>query len=245
MTFGLRDFFAILTMAGLMMGCSVPDESGEYHDPYETANREVHAFNKTLDRAVLRPASRAYGEAVPAPIKSGLTNFAENLDTPRYIVNDVLQGEVADGVHNFFRFIINSTLGIAGIFDPAGSIGLEPRESDFGQTLHVWGTDEGAYLELPVFGPSTERDAVGLVADFMLNPLTVFENDIEPWVRPTSTAVQVVDLRYRLGADLDFVLYESADSYAQARILYLQNRRFELGGGETEYFDPYEDLAFE
>ncbi len=233
---------AVVATLGLS-GCNVAPGPGEVWDPYEAQNRQTHEGNVAVDRAVLRPAARAWGEGVPEPVRRGVVNFASNLDTPRYVVNDVLQGEAEDAVHNLFRFIINSTLGIAGLFDPARSFGLEGRSSDFGETLHAWGAEEGAYLELPLLGPSTERDAVGTVVDIVINPIGGIVPDLPVWVTPTGRVVQIVDTRDRLASSIDSVLYESADSYAQSRTIYLQNRRFELGDdAEDTYFDPYEEL---
>lgn len=235
--------FTGLALAALS-ACTTPEGPTEVFDPYEAQNRDVHAFNVAVDRAVLRPVAVAYGD-LPRPVKAGVANFSENLDTPKYIVNDALQGDVEDGVHNLFRFIINSTFGIAGLFDPAGAMGLEPRDNDFGRTLHAWGADEGAYVELPFLGPSTERDAAGRVTDFVLNPVSYVLPSDEAWISPASTVAGLVDTRSRLLGPIDGVLYESADSYAQSRIVYLQNRRFELGATEPDYFDPYEDLYAE
>jgi phospholipid-binding lipoprotein MlaA len=146
------------------------------------------------------------------------------------------------------RFVLNTTVGVLGLADPAGAIGLTEVETDFGETLAVWGAPEGAYLELPGFGPSTERDAAGRVVDFIIDPLDAL-GDVPDPVRdlsfPAKVAEQVIE-RGELGDTLDEILYESADSYAQARLIYLQNRRFELGEGPTAtdedyYFNPYED----
>ncbi len=231
-------------MAALALSaCNTPPEPVDVWDPYEVQNRQRHEGNVAVDRAVLRPAARAWGESVPQPVRRTAVNFASNLEAPGFIVNDVLQGNGEDAIHNLFRFVINSTLGVAGIFDPASSFGLEPRDSDFGETLHVWGAEEGAYMELPLFGPSTERDAVGTVVDIVINPIGGLVPDLPVWVSPTGRAVQVVDTRDRLGASFDSILYDSADSYAQSRTIYLQNRRFELGDeAEDTYFDPYEEL---
>ncbi len=228
-------FALILTAA-----CARGPDTG---DPYEAQNRRVHAFNLGVDRALFRPSSRVYGVGVPDPVKQGVANFATNLSTPGSILNDVLQGEAEDAGHNFFRFAINSTLGLAGIFDPATSMGLPERESDFGQTLHVWGAGEGAYLELPLLGPSTERDATGEVVDFVLNPMRhAVPDDARSAVIATKVG-EGLGKRARFGNTIDSVLYESADSYRQTRDAYLQNRRFELGGDQTEdYIDPYDDL---
>ena len=234
--------FAIGAVLVVLAGCSMPDQAVEIHDPYEAQNRQTHEFNKALDRGLLRPASQVWDD-IPRPATRIAANFAENLDTPGYILNDILQGEIEDAGHNLFRFVLNTTLGVAGLFDPATSFGLAAREADFGQTLHVWGAEEGAYLELPFLGPSTERDAAGFVVDTVLNPVRLIVPDLETWVPPAGTAVQIVDTRAALGGTLDSVLYDSADSYAQARSLYLQNRRFVVGTPvEDTYFDPYEEL---
>ncbi len=230
---------ALLTLSA----CNTPPGPVDVWDPYEAQNRKIHANNVATDRAVLRPVARAWSESVPGPVRQGAVNFATNLEAPSHVVNDVLQGEGEDAVHNLFRFVINSTLGIGGIFDPASSFGLEPRDTDFGETLFVWGAPEGAYLELPLLGPSTERDAAGTVVDIVLNPVGVIASDLPNWVSPTGRVVRVIDTRARLATSIDGILYESADSYGQSRSIYLQNRRFELGDeAEDTYFDPYEDL---
>jgi phospholipid-binding lipoprotein MlaA len=230
-------------LLALLAGCGTPatPPSGDVDDPNEAQNREMHAFNRAADTVVVRPASQVWGAVVPPPVREGAVNFVRNIDTPGHVVNDLLQGEVDDATHNFFRFAINSTLGVAGLFDPATSMGLEARASDFGQTLYVWGVEEGDYVEMPFYGGRTERHAYGTVVDFVLNPA----RPLLPVETPsfTSAVVQVVETRYDLGPGIDEILYESADSYALSRSIYLQNRRFFLAEGEaTDYFDPYEDL---
>ncbi len=226
--------------------CSTPSEPTDIFDPYEATNRKVHSVNRGLDRAFVRPTSTAYGTVVPDPIRQGVTNVAGNIDAPRRVVNDVLQGQVEDAVHNTFRFAINTTLGILGIFDVANDFGLENRPADFGETLHVWGAPEGAFLELPVLGPSTERDAAGKVVDLFTNPLTLLLDGNDRFIPPAASAMAGLDTRYRLRSAIDSVYYESADSYAQARSLYLQNRRFRLNDQNDDFsFDPYEDFDAE
>lgn len=240
----VRAALAASTLALTAAGCAAPPPGGGINDPYEGVNRSVHGFNRGVDRAVFRPASNAYGAGVPGPVRQGVSNFAENVSTPSYVLNDILQGRIGDAGHNGFRFALNTTLGLGGLFDPAGSsFGLPARESDFGQTLYVWGVRQGAYLELPLVGPSTEREAVGTVVDIATNPLRLA---VPADAQPALAAARVasgLDHRYVLRATIDQILYESADSYAQARSIYLQNRQFELGEGETEaYFNPYDDI---
>lgn len=213
------------------------------NDPHEAQNRELHELNITVDRALLRPVSQGYGTIVPEPVRNGLSNMASNLNQPGYVVNNILQFRIGQAVQNTTRFVINSTIGLGGLFDPASAMGVLPADTNFGETLHVWGAEEGAYVELPFFGPSTTRDTAGRVVDAALNPLRYLVTSPES---DYVTGLETVDLmgqRYQFGDVIDGVLYESEDSYAQARSLYLQNRRFELRGDrqQDDYFDPYED----
>jgi phospholipid-binding lipoprotein MlaA len=234
--------FVLLLCVG---ACTVAQPAAEINDPYEPFNRQVHAINKTLDRAVLRPLSRSTSGA-PEGLGQPVVNFAGNVGLPGTVVNNLLQGDIDGAATNTLRFIVNTTVGIAGLADPAGAIGLREVETDFGATLAVWGVPEGAYLELPGFGPSTERDAAGRVVDFVLDPLGRLDwvpREMQDLSFPAQVAEEVVQ-RNQLGATFDDILYGSADSYAQARLIYLQNRRFELGqtqADEDYYFDPYED----
>ena len=242
-TINPRRVVAVLLL-GLLAGCTAVPEGQEFLDPHEESNRRSHEFNRGVDRILLRPSSQAYGAVIPQPVKRGIGNLASNLDQPRFVVNDLLQGEIEDAGHNTFRFLINTIVGIGGIFDPATSMGLPVRETDFGQTLHVWGAEEGHYMEIPFIGPSTARDAVGIVVDVAMNPVSyVFSGDDALAVTVVGAASTVGD-RYQFSDFIDSVLYESEDSYAQSRLLYLQNRRFELGTAaenEEDYFDPFED----
>ncbi|MEL6799673.1 MAG: VacJ family lipoprotein [Pseudomonadota bacterium] len=233
----------IVLCAGVLGACTTPDTPVEVFDPYEKTNRKVHNFNVGLDRALLRPTSTAYGVVVPRPVRTGVSNFANNIDTPRFMLNDLAQGNIVDAGHNFMRFLVNTTLGVGGIFDPATSFGLETRRTGFGETLHVWGTEEGAYIELPVFGPSNERDAIGTVVDFISNPLSATIDASDDWIPPTANVMDRLGDRYDFADTIDSLFDDSEDSYISARILYIQNRRFELGGnGGNAEFDPFAEF---
>jgi phospholipid-binding lipoprotein MlaA len=219
-------------------------------DKYEAQNRLVHQANTDIDRMLLKPASNAYGGGLPEPVRQGIGHFAGNVDLPRSVVNNVLQGRFPNAVHNTLRFVVNTTVGLGGLFDPATGIGLEARDTDFGETLHVWGVGEGNYVELPFLGPSTERDTVGTGVDLFLNPLSYILPSPEKYSTTVANGLSKVGDRYTYGSTVDSVLYDSADSYAQARILYLEYRRFQLrkagrggAGAEDDYFDPYADEA--
>lgn len=232
-------------VAGTLAACSGPDVASGVYDPYEVHNRLVHEDNRALDRALVRPASNAYGNGLPEPIRDGIGNVASNLSVPGSIVNDILQGQLGDALHNTARFLLNSTLGLGGLLDPASDAGLEQRDADFGETLHVWGFKEGAYIELPIIGPSTSRAAVGKVVDLFLNPLNQFVPAPEKYALPIIAGASRVGDRYDYSGTVDSILYESEDSYAQARVIYLQNRRHQLSGdsveAEEEAYDLYEE----
>lgn len=235
---------ALVGLVALVSACSSPQGLEDIHDPYESSNRKVHALNKSLDRAVLRPVARAYTDIVPKPVLIGISNFSNFLDLPGNVVNDLLQLNLGNALKNSGRFVINGTVGVLGLYDAAAEVGLYAEDSDFGETLHVWGIGEGAYLELPVMGGSTTRDATGIVVDALFNPMTAVMTDY--W-KLSGTGVKTLDMlgeRGRFGSTVDSVLYDSADSYSQSRLFYLQSRRHELGLelAEEDYFDPYEDL---
>ncbi len=236
-----RILFAVVSPL-LLAACAASNPS-EINDPLEPINRVSHTVNKGADALFFKPASQIYGSSVPGGARSGLSNAASNLNTPRSIVNDVLQGNVEDAGHNIARFLVNTTIGVLGIFDPAASdFGLEKRETSFGDTLAVWGVGEGVYLELPLFGPSTARDTLGLVVDIATNPVTALDQGTE--IAAFTSFPSVLNSRFELSDTVDGILYDSADSYAQLRLFYLESRRFQLSGqGSAENaFDPYENL---
>ncbi|MDA5556516.1 MlaA family lipoprotein [Shimia sp. MMG029] len=216
------------------------------NDPNEAANRRMHSFNKSVDKVLLSPASTGYGTIVPKGLRRGFSNFADHLSLPNDFINNSLQGEVGNASNNVARFAVNTLFGLFGFIDVASAGGMERHDTDFGETLHVWGTGEGAYTELPFFGPSTTRDAYGLLVDIILDPFFVVTREPTRYIGAGAYVVNVMGNRYDYDETIDSILYDSADSYAQARILYLQNRRFELGNkdGSTYVdpeFDPYED----
>ena len=238
-----RQLLALIVACIALSACAPGDRTvgpdGVY-DPYEATNRKVHAFNRGLDRAVVRPAGKGYSTVVPDDIEDAVGNFAENLGQPSSLVNALLQGDLRGAGLSTVRFLVNSTLGMAGLFDAASDFGIPEHETDFGETLHVWGVGEGAYLELPIVGPSTQRDTVGLVVDLFTNPLRyTLDAPEENYGTVAGVASRVGD-RGRFADTVDGILYESADSYAQLRLIYLQNRRFELGdeAAATE-IDPF------
>jgi phospholipid-binding lipoprotein MlaA len=241
----------------IFAGCSVAPAGTDIHDPYESVNRQIHEFNREFDRTVLDPAGEAVN-LLPDIVKYGVINFSNNAGLPNAAANGLLQGNFEGAARNSLRFIINTTIGILGVFDPAGKIGIPEVDTDFGETLAVWGVPEGAYMELPGLGPSTERDTAGFIVDLFLDPFQIFGiqpplNETTVELFETDTIAEFAELVVERGLyDSTFdSVYESADSYSQLRLIYLQNRRFELRDSdvtavrpteEEYYFDPYQDL---
>ncbi len=240
-----------LVLASLLSGCATqtaePLARGEVFDPFESTNRQIHEFNKVIDRNFFRPASTGYVSIIPAPIVSSFTNFSENLSTPGDVLDALLQGDLEAAGNGVFRFIVNSTIGFAGLGDPASAFQIPLVDTDFGETLHVWGFGEGAYVELPLLGPSTQRDAVGVIVNLLTNPLAFAPDMPIKNIGLYAEVLEQMDDRGNFAATIDAILYESADSYAQARIIFLQNRRFELAGDGPGaylglYHDPFADI---
>lgn len=246
---------AFIAAAGFALtaltACAPAPQASGINDPHEATNREFHQVNRAVDRAILRPASKAYS-ILPQPVERGVANFANNLDTPGDVVNNLLQGRVGPAAQNSLRFATNTIFGIGGVFDTATALGLPGVETDFGETLHVWGAGEGAYVEVPLLGPSTTRDFAGTIVDLAANPVRLAVPQPESSISTVAKAASRLGDRARYSETVESVLYESADSYAQLRLLYLQNRRFELGqsdgtaqdgatGADDGFVDPYED----
>lgn len=226
--------------------CTEPDAaSRDVSDPFEAENRRMHEFNRGFDRSLLRPVSKGYAAAVPDDIETVIIRFSENLSLPADVVNNMLQLNMRAAIQDTARFVVNTTVGLGGFFDPASEMGMvAPSNTDFGETLHIWGAREGAFIELPLLGPSTSRDSVGLFVDLFTNPLSYVIESPESLAGTGAGVASGLSRRSKFSDTIDQILYESADSYALSRSIYLQNRRFELGGtGGATYTDPYDNVA--
>jgi phospholipid-binding lipoprotein MlaA len=218
----------LLALAHLTGCASIPGGGPpDPRDRFERFNRGVYKFNDALDRGFARPAARAYVKVTPRPVRTGVSNFMANLSSPVTIVNQLLQGKVRAFGTDTTRLVVNTTLGIGGLFDPATKMGLQAGNEDFGQTLGRWGLTSGPYLMLPVLGPSSIRDGAGRVADHFAEPRTYIEDDV---TRYSLTALDLLDTRARL-LDTDAVLQRSFDPYAFVRNAYLQRRQFQVYDG--------------
>ena len=142
----------------------------EIYDPLEPVNRAIFSFNNVADRIVLEPIAKGY-KKLPSPLQSGINNFLSNLRAPLVVVNQILQGQGENAAQSSGRFIVNSTVGVFGLFDVAEKIGLEEKEEDYGQTLATWGVGDGFYIVLPLFGPSNLRDTSGMVLTMLTDCL--------------------------------------------------------------------------
>ncbi len=247
----LKHLFVLAAVTALSACAKAPADEvarGEIFDPYEKTNRSIHKFNLGVDRFFFRPASKGYVRIIPEPMVTSFNHFAENISLPGQAVDYLLQGKPKEMGIALLRFTINSTVGFAGLADPASDFEIPQVDTDFGETLHAWGFGEGAYVELPLYGPSTTRDAVGVVVNLFTNPI-----DFAP-TRPVDNlglyaeVVRRMGDRGRFSDTVDSILYGSADSYAQARLIYLQNRRFELARDDEDaylglYTDPYADTG--
>jgi phospholipid-binding lipoprotein MlaA len=228
----------------MLTACATPEVASGIYDPFEERNRRTHENNLRIDQAVFGGGADSDGTKIPRELLVGTSNFAANWSLPGTVVNNFLQLNFEDAAHNTVRFLVNTTIGIGGLFDPAAAGGAEPRDSGFGETLYVWGVGEGAYVELPLLGPSTSRDTVGGVVDLIANPLYLMIPAMKWYVPPAVDVMGVAANRLRYGDTVNAILYDSEDSYAQARLLYLENRRFQLGGAaaaEEELYDIYEE----
>jgi phospholipid-binding lipoprotein MlaA len=200
------------------------------NDPIEPTNRVFYKVNNAIDTVVLKPAAQAYRAVVPEPVRNGVHNFLGNLGGPGRLTNDALQAKPRRAGDSAMRFLINSTVGIAGIFDVAKDLGYPDHDTDFGLTLANWGVPEGPFLFLPILGPSSPRDATGFAVDIAADPFTWIGRGttgftIASW---TKTATSALDQRSRLIDVIDQVKKTALDPYATFRSLYRQNRAAKL-----------------
>lgn len=219
-----------LALAALMLlaGCAGTARAPSEQDPYEGFNRSMFQAHESIDKAVLKPVAKGYDAAVPLPAKMSVHNFYENLWDVSRGGNALLQGKGSEGLTGFERFLINSTVGIFGLFDVASELELEQGDEDFGQTMAVWGVPDGPYTFLPLIGPNTSRDLVGWGVDQYFYPVSQI-NDVP--VRNSMIALRAVEYRASL-LPADKVIDEAAlDKYAYIRSAYLQRRASQVYDG--------------
>ena len=199
-------------------------------DPWEPMNRAVFRFNDTLDTYALRPVAKGYDRVMPQFLNDGVSNVFNNLGEPKNLFNNLLQGKVHDASVDLARFLMNTTVGVVGVFDVATRMGLQRNDEDFGQTLGAWGMESGPYLVLPFFGPSTVRDAGGFAAEGLAGYSYRGQMDHVP-SRNTASGVDVVDTRAGLLSQERMI---SGDKYRFIRTVWLQNREYKVMDGQVE-----------
>lgn len=210
--------FAAVVVSGLT-GCATTANNPK--DPYEGFNRAMFSVNEGID-VVAKPIAQGYDAAAPLPVKAGIGNFFGNIADVWTAVNDFLQGKGGEGFSDVGRVLVNTTIGIGGVFDVASEMGLEKHAEDFGQTLGKWGVDEGSYLFWPLIGPRTTRDTFGWVVDSYADPVMGLDNVA---LRNSLAGVRLVDRRASLLASDKVIEQAAFDKYNYIRDAYLQNRR--------------------
>jgi phospholipid-binding lipoprotein MlaA len=229
---GLRRAVAAMAVAGVLAspaGAADPDPEA-VNDPFEGFNRAMFAVNEGLDKVVIKPVAQAYDVVTPLPAQAGVGNFFGNILDVRNVLNNTLQGKLAEAGSDLGRLLINSTIGIFGLFDVASELGLERHDEDFGQTLAVWGYQDSAFVFWPVLGPRTVRDTGGFIVDSFTDP-TWYTVDKSVATRNSLIALRFVDIRASL-LPSDKVVEEAAlDKYAYVRDAYLQRRASQIFDG--------------
>ena len=236
----LRLLLPVLRASLLLAACATKPAlapTAEPNDPLEDFNRASFETHMALDQALFLPAAKAY-RVVPTLVRNSVRNFINNLDSPVIFANDILQGDIQEAGNTFARFYVNTTFGIGGLFDLGENVGLPRRSEDFGQTLAVYGVDEGPYLFIPIVGPAPARDLAGWVVDLFFDPLSYMSWKDEYYWPPVRAGLDALDLRERnieAQADLE---EQSVDFYASVRSLYRQTRNNEITNGDM----PVEEL---
>lgn len=252
---GSLRFVAALVLVGSIAACATPPQDPEDREAYEAANdpaqpvnEVIFEFNLIVDKVVLRPLARIYEFVLPDIARDGVRNFLNNLRTPVILANDLMQGEVDRAGETIGRFMINTATS-GGVFDVAGEAGITFHEEDFGQTLAVWGADEGAYVMLPFLGPSNVRDAGGKIVDHVLDPLTWWGYNDDDWIAEKQGLIrgvtQAVDARSRNYKQIEDLEATSLDFYATVRSLYRQQRENLIRNGGKDQDAPMPGLGFD
>jgi phospholipid-binding lipoprotein MlaA len=229
----------IFTLGVALSGCATSNtpEAVAQNDPFEPTNRAIFDFDVKVDHAVATPVAKFYRSAVPRPAREGIHNALDNLNAPVVLVNDVLQGDGDKAGDTIGRFMINSTIGVAGLIDVAAKMGIPAHDNDFGITLGKWGSGEGPYLVMPFYGPKPPRDLVGDGVDIAFDPLTYTTWNNSTLYMMVRAGLGVLDKR---AASIDAVAAierSSIDFYATSRSLYRQNRAAQINGGKADNTD--------
>ncbi|OUW89227.1 MAG: hypothetical protein CBD86_00565 [Gammaproteobacteria bacterium TMED226] len=228
-------YFLIILISPLLISAD------EVNDPFEEINRKTYEFNESLDKNILKPVAEVYSN-FPPKVKKGVTNFFNNLEEVDTFINQLLQGKPKESINDLSRFVINTTIGIGGIFDVASKMGLKRHEEDFGQTLAVWGVSEGPYIMLPFLGPSTLRDTLSRpVSSFLSVTFHMTEDDVNIALK----SIDALETRERL---LDVESLLSGDKYVFVKDAYIQSMYYEIKDGidvKDEFVDDMDDFLID
>ena len=228
-------YFLIILISPLLISAD------EVNDPFEEINRKTYEFNESLDKNILKPVAEVYSN-FPPKVKKGVTNFFNNLEEVDTFINQLLQGKPKESINDLSRFVINTTIGIGGIFDVASKMGLERHEEDFGQTLAVWGVGEGPYIMLPFLGPSTLRDTLSRpVSSFLSVTFHMTEDDVNIALK----SIDALETRERL---LDVESLLSGDKYVFVKDAYIQSMYYEIKDGidvKDEFVEDMDDFLID
>lgn len=226
----------ILLCLPLLNACAVRGQNPD--DPYESINRKIYKFNVELDSMFLKPTAKMYVTVVPAKVRAGVNNAYNNVNMLPTIANDILQAQGNDVIKDTWRFLINSTIGIAGIFDPASIWGLPPHSNDLGLTFAKWGDKRSPYIMIPFLGPSTIRDGMGLLFDYtFFTPYPYIPSDTAIYAL---MALRYVDLRSQM-FETEKLMEDAIDKYSFVRDAYLQHRHFLITGEQPDNGELYVD----
>lgn len=227
----------------ILLALAVPGftvaEASENIDPWEPMNRRIFAFNETLDTYILRPTAKGYRFVMPDPAERGVSNFIANIYEFNSIINSLLQGRPGNAASSAGRFLVNSTVGLAGLLDVATPMGIAHSPADFDQTLYTWGVDSGPFLMLPIFGPHTVRSTAGYFVDTYTSIPAFLDDERYAYLFWT---VEAIDIRAKLLKADDLV---TGDRYIFIRNAYLERREFFLSGEQVEDSfgaDEYEEF---
>jgi phospholipid-binding lipoprotein MlaA len=236
---GLNNLIKVIVaiiMACLAAGCATTQVSYGDPDPYEPVNRVSYDFTETIDKALIKPIAEIYVDVTPELMRTGITNFFDNLAYLNVILNSFLQGKFDQGLSDSTRFIFNSTIGLAGLVDVATPMGLPEHNEDFGQTLAVWGAGQGAFLYIPVSGPNTARDLPDMATSTFTNPLFYISGVFWPL-----TVVDIINKRANLIEATEIRDEAAVDPYIFTREAYIQKRRYLIYDGAPPV-EGYDDI---
>jgi len=231
----------IILISTLMASPVFAEESERQNiDPFEAINRPIYKFNDITDKFLLRPLGKGYNFITPRPVRTGIGNFYDNITYPVTIVNSLLQGKGTQAIYDLNRFLFNSVFGVLGFVDVASSRGFPRHDEDFGQTFAKWGIPQGPYIVIPLLGPSTVRDGIGILGNVRVNPLIQMDNSS---VRDKLLILWTIETRAALIGP-DELVQDAFDPYLFVRDAYLQNRQFLINDSSTpteEFFEDFEE----